>query len=337
MASKIIAQLALLLLAAGMIVPLALVVPAPAPVYALRDPCALDPNNLIYNGSMGPEHGTAYGSAADGWDPFIFGGTAPAFRWVGNEQIDPNGSQQVYSTNPFDAGVQQTVKNLQPGVYYWVRWGYALAAKSYDGPNVRVDSIGRQLGVDPTGGGDPHSQNVIWNPTVWDGRGALNLSDMTLVFAARASNATVYLRAIAKDGSGGENRVWMDAVCMEAKRDMPTATPLPPTAVPTATPVPPTAPPTARPTQVAGVVKPPTAAPTRTRTLTPTPAPPTLTPTPVGTATPSPTPRYARPLATPAPESVIGLNQGTLTGVGLGSIFGSFIFFAFGLVLSRRP
>ncbi len=332
MAGKTIAQLVLLLLIAGMIVPLALIVPAPAPVYALRDPCALDPNNLVYNGSMGPQHGTQYGSAADGWEPFIFGGTPPQFRWVDNEQIDPNGSQQIYSGNAFDAGVQQTIKNLEPGVYYWVRWGYALAAKSYDGPNVRVDSIGRQIGVDPTGGSDPHSSNVIWNNTVWDGRGALNLGDMTLVFAARAPNATVYLRAIAKDGSSGENRVWMDAICMEAKRDMPTATPLPPTTAPTATPPPPTVPPT----KVAAV-RSPTPAVTRTRTLTPTPLPPTLTPTPVGTATPVPTPRYARPIATPAPEGVIGLNQGTLTGVGLGSILGSFVFFAFGIVLARRP
>src|SRR5512143_2885278 len=100
---KTLTQFVLLLLIAGMVVPLALIAPTPAPVYALRDPCALDPNNLVYNGSMGPEHGTQYGSAADGWDPFIFAGTAPAFRWVGNEQIDPNGSQQIYSSNTFDA------------------------------------------------------------------------------------------------------------------------------------------------------------------------------------------------------------------------------------------
>lgn len=324
MAAKTIAQLVLLSLVAGMIVPLALIAPAPAPVYALRDPCALDPNNLVYNGSM-----AGGGGLADGWNQFILSGS-PTFNHVDNEQIDPNGSQQIFSGGTFDAGVQQTVKNLQPGVYYWVRWGYALAAKSYDGPNVRVDSIGRQIGVDPTGGGDPHSGDVIWNPTVWDGRGALNMSDMTLVFAARAANATIYLRAIAKDGSGGENRVWIDAICMEAKRDMPTATPVPATA----TPVPPTA--TIRATQVA-IVRSPTPAATRTRTLTPTPLPPTLTPTPVGTATPSPTPRYARPIATPVPEGLIGLNQQTLTGVGLTSIFGSFMFFAFGLVLARRP
>src|SRR5512141_2518559 len=86
----------------------------PLPRFTLKDPCALDPKNLINNGSMGPAHDTQYGSLADGWDPFIFDGTAPQFRWVGNEQIDPNGSQQIFSSGTFDAGVFQTVHNLQP-------------------------------------------------------------------------------------------------------------------------------------------------------------------------------------------------------------------------------
>ncbi len=328
------------LLLAGLLAPLALLLHTPA--YALRDPCALDPNNGVYNGSMGPGHDTPYGSVADGWDPFIFGGNPPQFRWVDNEQIDPNGSQQVFSGSTFDAGVQQTVKNLQPGVYYWVRWGYSLAAKSFSGPNVRVDSIGRKIGVDPTGGTDSRSPNVIWGPDYFNGVAALNIPEMKLTFAARSDRATIFLRAIARDGSSGENRVWMDAICMEANRDMATATP--PAA--TATPVPPTA--TRRPTQTpVKVAARPPSPPMATRpALTPTtafsPTPedtPTVTPTPtrVGTATPSPTARYARPIATPAPAALALLNADLFTGVGVSSIFGSFVFFALGIVLSRRP
>src|SRR5574340_1169392 len=67
----------------------------PIPKFRLKDPCALDPNNLVYNGSMAPGHDTPYGSVSDGWDPFIYSGSPPQFRWVGNEQIDPNGSQQI--------------------------------------------------------------------------------------------------------------------------------------------------------------------------------------------------------------------------------------------------
>ncbi len=314
------------------------------PPSLLRDPCALDPANLIYNGSMGPEHGTQYGSVADGWDPFIISNPPPQFRWVGNEQIDPNGSQQIFSSGTFDAGVRQTVRNLQPGVYYWFRLGYSLAAKSYSGPNVRVDSIGRKVGVDPFGGTDPQSPNVIWGPDLFDGNAALNRPQMEMVFAARSDKATIFLRAMARDGSSGENRVWLDAVCMEARTNMPTATP----ALPTATPIPPTA--TPRPTQrprPTATKRPPT--PTARPRPTDTRAPTTVAMvipatevravegTPARPATPATihAPRYARPEAA-AESPPIELNSGLLTGVGVTSIFGSLIFFGFGLVLSRR-
>lgn len=300
-----------------------------------RGACARDPRNLVYNGSMGPVHDTPYGTAADGWEPFIFSGTPPNFRWVDNEQIDPNGSQQIYTSNTFDAGIQQTVRNLQPGVYYWIRLGYSLAAKSYSGPNVRVDSIGRKIGVDPNGGTDPKSPNVMWGPDLFDGNAALNAREMILLFPARSDRVTVFLRAMARDGSNGENRVWLDAVCMEARPDMPTATPL----APTVTPVPPTA--TPRPTQARAATKAPT---TPTATRTPSGPPPTetatptstATSTPVGTSTPIPTPRYARPMPTPAPELPIQLSSGLLAGVGMSSILGSFLFFALGIVLAKR-
>ncbi|MDE3089576.1 MAG: LysM peptidoglycan-binding domain-containing protein [Chloroflexota bacterium] len=134
----------------------------------------------------------------------------------------------------------QTVRNLKQGVSYMVRWGYSLAAKSYDGPNVRVQTIGRRLGVDPTGGRDPHAPTVLWGPEVWDGRGALNLPQMQMIFVAASSNATIFCRAMATDGSGGENRCWIDAICMEARTEIP-AVPITP-AAPSPPPAPPPAP-----------------------------------------------------------------------------------------------
>jgi YVTN family beta-propeller protein len=203
--------------------------------FALSNPCALDPNNLFYNGTMGPGADTDYGLVADGWQPFIFSGTPPNFNVVDNEKIDPYWSQQLYSSDTFDAGIQQTVGNLQPGTNYWYRVGYSLAAKSYSGPNVRVTTIGRQVGVDPTGGADPHSSNVIWGPGYYDGNAAVNIPAETMVFTAVSNHATVYLRAIALDGSGGENRVWLDAVCGEPRPDLPASTPVGGTATSTPT------------------------------------------------------------------------------------------------------
>ncbi len=250
------------------------------PVVLNKGACAMDPRNLVTNGSMGPNyHNAKYGIVVDSWEPVIFSGAnAPDYRWVDNEQSpgDIGGSQQIYYSQTFDAGLYQTVRNLTPGVYYWFRVGYFVAAKSTDGPNVDTETIIRQVGVDPTGGTDPNSKNIIWNPPLAPyKRVALNHPNMILLFPARADKATFYIRAIANDATIGENRVWIDAICMEPRSQMPTA--VPPDSTLTATPTR-TAPPTSTST--------PSATPTATRTSTPT---PTNTATPTATSTPSPT------------------------------------------------
>jgi YVTN family beta-propeller protein len=207
----------------------------------LTDPCAYDSNNLFTNGMMRyPGVGSAYGTVAEGWTPFIFSGNPPNFNVVDNEGIDenPGTSQQIFEINTFDAGIQQTVNNLQIGTNYWMRWGYSLAAKSYGGPNIRVNTIGRQFGVNPYGGTDPHSAQIIWGPILWNGAVAVNRPEMTIVFTARATSATIFLRAIASVNDGGENRVWIDALCMEPRPDLPTSPPPPTPPITPSTPVP---------------------------------------------------------------------------------------------------
>lgn len=312
------------------------------PRYLDKNACARDPKNLLANGTMGSDHhDTPFGTVADGWDPFIFSGSAPSFRWVDNEQIDQGGSQQIYTTDTFDAGVRQTVRGTQPGVYYWVRWGYSLAAKSggsYGVPNVRVDSIGRKIGVDPFGGTDEKSPNVVWGPDLFDGNAALNAMQMILLFPARADHVTIFLRAIARESGNGENRVWIDALCMEARSDLPIATPLPaasptnspiPTALATFTRIPPTRIPL---TRTPG--RSPTSSPSPSRT----PAPPTETVVlPPATVTLAPAlPVRARRAITAAEASVFDLDSETLVKIGYSSIGGSLFFFLVGLVFARR-
>ncbi|MGB8648219.1 MAG: LysM peptidoglycan-binding domain-containing protein [Anaerolineae bacterium] len=257
----------------------------PLPRFNLHDPCAQDPHNLIANGSMGPaNHDTPYGTVADGWNPFVMNGAPPNFRWEDNEAIDPGGGQQIYSDNKFDAGIYQTAHNLQPGMVYMFRWGYSLAAKSYTGANVRVQTIGRQLGVDPSGGTDPHSSNVIWGPQLFDGKAAVNRPEMQLVFGAWSDKATFYLRAIATDDSAGENRVWIDAICMETRPDIPLSAlppaarqpaPPPPTPQPATPPQPVTSP--APPPPVAAQPPAPVVSPPPTSVQAPAPSVPTVT------------------------------------------------------------
>jgi hypothetical protein len=318
MFSRTLSKLILVVFVAAVFMPMLL---PHTPVDALKNPCSLDPENLIVNGSMA----SGGGSTADGWQSFVLDGS-PQFSWVGNEQIDPNGSQFIVSTGTFDAGVYQTVHSLQPNVYYSFRLGYSLAAKSYSGPNVRVDTIGRKVGVDPFGGTDPRSPNILWGRDYFDGLAALNIPDMSMIFAARSPNATIFLRAMARDGSGGENKVWFDAVCMEAKPEMGIATSPPPTA----TTIPPTG--TVRPSATrppaTKVALPPTA--TATATTIPN------TPTPKPSSTIAPTPRIARPDVPDTPANSIDLGTVTLAGLGGVLLLGSGLLFFLGLLFWRR-
>ena len=194
---------------------------------ALNDPCALDPNNLIVNGSMAVAS-PDYGVAAN-WNKFVLSG-APTFEHVDNEQIDPNGSQYIWEdTYAFDAGVYQTVTGLTPGIYYHFWLGYALAA--YDpgtGQNLRNDLIGRQVGIDLTGGTDPSAATVMWGSVYWDGNAALNIPALSMTFAAPSSRATIFLRAVNNNIDNGRSKVWFDSVCMEPLDPQP-APPVPST------------------------------------------------------------------------------------------------------------
>ncbi len=188
----------------------------PQPALALANPCALDPGNLIVNGSLAAGTTTPYGVVALNWSPFVLSPSAPTFEHVTNEQLDPNGAQSLWSEGTvFDAGIYQTVANLTPGRTYRVSLGYALAAHDPGtGQNTRTNLIGRELGIDFTGGIDPRASTVQWNPVVFNGQVAVNIPELSFAFAAQTDRLTIFLRSINTDTSG-RNKVWFDAVCME--------------------------------------------------------------------------------------------------------------------------
>ena len=305
------------------------------PKYLNKDSCPDDPHNLALNGGFFPDlHDTPYGQVVNPWEPFIFSGSPPQFRWVDNEGIFKGQSEQLFSTNAFDAGIMQTVQSLQPGSYYWFRLGWAPAAKSISGPNESSDAVGVKVGVDPFGGTDPKSPNVIWGPDLFGDIKALNRPQLTMVFAARASSSTIFLRGMARDGSIGENRVWFNAVCMEGRPELGTATPL----APTATPVPPTSTPRPVPTRAPATKVPPTStrAPTPQQVLR---APDTPTPTAevfIAAAPVTEEARYARPEPTPEPRPPIDLGQGVMAGLGTVLMVGGILSFGIGTWMWRR-
>lgn len=296
---KLSAVLVIVLLSAAFVLmnqPTLAQAPTPTPkiptkLLVLQEPCALDPRNWVMNGSMNMPYNTRYGTVANVWKPFSFTTPVPYFRWANNDKIDFDGSQEIYANETFDAGIYQTVHNLKPGAYYWFRLGYSLAIKEFDGPDVPENTIGRKVGVDPLGGADPGSPNVIWGPDLFDGKVVINRPEMTMLFNARATDATIFLRAIARDQSVGVNRVWFDWLCMEERADISPAT----TAVTATTPA-------VTPTPSATATFAPTSTPLPLPSLTPTPAP-TATSIPSPTLAPSPTPIPLVTATRPAPAA----------------------------------
>jgi len=302
----------------------------------LKDPCEKQQNNLLKNGGMGPDaHDTPYGSVANEWNPFVISGSPPQFRVVNNEGIDGI-SQQIFSGDAFDAGVLQTVYGTQANSYYWVRLGWAPAARTSGTDNVESLSVGRQVGMDPYGGVDAKSPNVVWGPGYFgDIKGLNRIQDIILV-PARADHVTVFLRGIAKDAAGGgnESRIWLDALCMEPRFDLGNAPAAPPPS--TLTPLPSA---TGRPSATR---VPPTRAPARSATPLPSTTRETITEValapvvPRATATRPPSQAIrARPTIAASSFFLFDLETDTLVNIGYGSIGGSLFFFLTGLIVAR--
>lgn len=243
----------------------------------------------------------------------------------------------------FVAGIWTQVGGLTPGATYYASMGWGAPAEP-------ADSFGRRLGIDPTGGTDPHAGTVVWGPMLRGPGKVLNDSNpgfynIDVSAVARSTTVTVFVY-VDHNYSTGQNQIFIDAVGLYLDASQPVAqapTPTPPPATPAPVSVPPAAPrPTATPL-------PPTDTPTPTITLTPTPTAtptathtPTITPTPTQTATPTATPTSTlppRPTATPLPDLgradvATGGPRGLLWG-GLGALGGAGLLSA-ALIVGRR-
>lgn len=263
-----------------------------------QGPCTTRDDNLTRNGSVTDGgYDTPQGVVANSWNAFLINGEWPAYELADNESAngDVGGSSSQYIHGDgirFDAGIYQVVGGVQPGASYEFSVGWAAMLRDTGGGNNQKfdDVIIRRVGVDPTGGTDPRSQNMLWGPEVGTGSSgrSLNHPDMRITFKALSNQVTVYVRAY-NLSTGASDKVFLDVMCLLPRGDIPVET-VEPTATPTPAvtepPPPPTNPPaTARPRATA---VPPTA----------TPVPPTPEPAQFLTATPNSV-AQARATATP--------------------------------------
>jgi hypothetical protein len=275
----------------------------------------------------------------DGWWPWVAMGS-PAFDQDNHGSAPGAPAQRIWSDGgSWTAGLYQQVQ-VSAGRGYIARLDWAA---------VSASDIERRVGIDPFGGTDPLSPQVVWGSSAWE---VSRMPDLFVSSVAQASTITVFVWTH-HPVSHGADQVFLDAVTlvedptMEAQA---TATPSPSATVPEPTRRPPTRTPRpATPTETPTVVPPSptptsssTSAPTATSTQTPTvtPAPTwTLTPTPaLPTATPFPT-RTPLPTIVPIAMAVPSVEAGHSLGGGPAQDGGGvpgilFLYIALGVLLA---
>ncbi len=286
------------------------------------DVCAENGNNLIRN--------CQFNEGMSNWSTFVEAGNSPAFS-VESEFPACDSPRcpalRIQANGWFIGGIYQQIPNVVPGASYWanVVWLVYHPAGALDG------TVGRRIGIDPTGGTDPSSPAIIWSSEIWNKFDSCPYKicrELQVQATAQNTTITVFVRIastwknrrdefsfVPAQFFGEPESFWIDDVGLIPIGEVPL-----PSTSPTPQPVEPTntlpsVP--SEPVLASEIVE---VAPTPTETITPTPAPsptptstltrlPTITPT--STRTPTPT-RWGRqptrtphPTVTPVPEGFV--------------------------------
>ena len=117
---------------------------------------------------------------------------------------------------------------MQPGTAYKASIGWGA-------PAPPTDSFGRQLGIDPTGGTDANSPNVVWGPMHWGDARGLNYPppdvNVDVSAVAQAPTITVFVK-VDHNRAVPNSMIFLDAVSLFVDPVQPPPTTIPPTAIP---------------------------------------------------------------------------------------------------------
>jgi hypothetical protein len=268
-------------------------------VEVLATPPAQQPNLLKNSGFEEgfSERGVGEISVANGWEAWWVQGSKeqtdqgflrrpeykPEDAWIFTMRRVHSGrfSQKYFNTySTHTAGIYQLVAVTKSSKVTFSVWAQAWSS-SDPNPDQCKDfgNYAVSIGIDPYGGIDGTSGNIVWSDSVMSCNQWVQLSVSTV---AQADRVTVFTRGAVEFRVQFNDSYWDDAVLTAVA---PTPPPKP-TPKPTNTPVPT---PTPLPTDTP--IPTPTDTPTPTPTDTPT---PTYTPTPTDTPTITPTPTPAR-------------------------------------------
>jgi hypothetical protein len=153
---------------------------------------------------------------AQDWTAFTKSGVTPKYmtndEWANMtggaaEHLEGDHSQMYWETGAFAAGIYQQV-SVTPGTDYAAQ-AKILAIWESSAPRPDGKML-RQMGIDPNGGTDPNSPDIVWGPTkgrhmVWE----------SVKSSATAISSTITLFVlVTSEASSGRNQVFVDAVVL---------------------------------------------------------------------------------------------------------------------------
>ena|SRR3989338_3130525 len=259
---------------------------------------------------------------AKGWEKYKTSGD-PRYENVDYSSLGPGAIKMTPNGNSNYSAGAYTQADVTQGKLYCASWRWGAP-----GPGGATDNYGRTLGIDPYGGTDPTSPNIVWGNTHWGDARHLDYVppdvNVDIKTVARSTRMTVFYKVDCQD-CPGDSVIYIDGINLFDEGagpviDTPTSTPSPtssssaptntPTITDTQTPTPtgsltPTTTGTLTPsaTQTPTATTTPTETPTQTPTETSTPTPTqTETPIPTATSTPTDTP-IPTPTDTPVPTA----------------------------------
>ncbi|MCA1554602.1 MAG: hypothetical protein LC737_09510, partial [Chloroflexi bacterium] len=194
------------------------------------DPCAAP---VVLNKNCRFQIPTAsvsgFGVVYSQWNPFIVSGNVGFDADYHGNSYDPNDmqnggrEQSIFSrgNGAWRAGVFQQV-NVTAGNGYFARIGWFVSQNT---------TIMGRVGIDPTGGTDPTSSNIVWSQSL----GLLRQTRINVRgVRAASSRITLFAEATSNTPFGGGDRLWLTAVSLSPDASVApmTATPVPPTVTP---------------------------------------------------------------------------------------------------------
>ena len=171
--------------------------------------------NLTQN--WGFEEGFKSNGVGLGWNHFVLHGNVTfadtiEYFWPGAEHTEGETSQLIISKTAFSAGLYQQITGVTIGKPYGAKAAMLTLFES-SAPPTHDGTMQKLVGIDPYGGTNPNSSNIVWSPV--DDHDEAPWVDEPVATVAKSTTITLFVRVNclqAVSHPSLDNQVFIDAV-----------------------------------------------------------------------------------------------------------------------------